>query len=341
VVGLLLVGGAAFVVVGDGEERDAPPDVAQIEGGGADDGGPATAVVRRDDLSASLQLRGSVLRRSTAITLPEQGELSTVVDPGTAVQAGQPVLHVEPPADAVTEAERRVEDARLALSSAEAPGAESDPAAVAAAELELDRAREDLATLEGTARDLVAPAAGTLIATTGGYEVQQGLAVRADVPALALLRLRSGELSGEAEVETVGGPERAACSALDVREAEGDAAASPSAGEGAAGSEAAVAGTVECGLEAGIETVAGLPAVLSVTAVLGEDVLMVPELAVGHDDDGAPFVELLDGTRQPIRLGPSDGVLRIVGGIDPGVEVRVDPDDADADADADDPGDGS
>jgi hypothetical protein len=249
-----------------------------------------------------------------------------VVAPGTVVQAGQAVLHVEPPAEAVTEAERREEDARLALSSAEGAGEDLDASAVAAARLELARAREDLATLADTARDLTTPAAGTFIATAGGYEVQQGLAVRADVPALALLRLRSGELSGEAEVETVGGPERATCSALEVREAEGAAAASPSAGaDGGEDAGAAAAGSVVCSLGDDVQTVAGLPAVLSMTAVLGEDVLVVPELAVGHDEAGAPFLELVDGSQMAVRLGPSDGVLRIVGGVDPGTEVVLSP----------------
>jgi hypothetical protein len=265
------------------------------------------------------------VRRSTSIPLPEEGELSTVVDPGTQVASGQAVLHVEPPAEQVTEAERRVEDARLELSSAEATGDEADPAALAAAELQLERAREDLAALEAAARDLVAPAAGMFVATPGGYEVQQGLAVRADVPALALLRLRSGRPSGEAQVETVGGPERAACSAVEVQEADAPASGAAASAGGSGEGGAPAAGTVVCGLDGDTETVSGLPAVISVTVVLGEDVLVVPELAVGHDEAGAPFLELVDGSQVAVRLGPSDGVLRIVGGVDPGTEVVLSP----------------
>jgi hypothetical protein len=209
-----------------------------------------------------------------------------------------------------------LEDAELVLRAARSSDAAGDSAA---AQLEVDRAEEDLEALEATARDLRAPAAGIFTPVTGGYEVRQGLAVVAPLEPLALLRVRSGELRGTAEVQTVSGSTSTECASMSFTEG-----AAPAADGGE--EDEAAAGSLVCTLGPELETVPRLPATVEVAIDLGTDVLVVPELAVGHDERGDPFLLPVGGEPTPVELGPSDGVLRVVeAGVEEGAEVELSP----------------
>jgi hypothetical protein len=165
----------------------------------------------------------------------------------------------------------------------------------------------------------MAPAAGSFTPVTGGYEVRQGLAVVAPLEPLALLRVRSGELEGAATVQTVSGSTEAACATVVVTE-------EAISGGGDEEADEPSAGSLVCELDAALETVPGLPATIQVAIDLGTDVLVVPELAVGHDEAGAAFLLPVGGEATPVELGPSDGVLRVVAdGVEEGTEVELSP----------------
>ena len=81
---------------------------------------------------------------------------------------------------------------------------------------------------------------------------------------------------------------------------------------------------MRCRFGRAVDTVDGLPAVLTIHITYGSDVLVVPELAIRYREGDAPYLLDRGGARHEVQLGPSNGILRaIVRGIDEGVEVQV------------------
>lgn len=215
-------------------------------------------------------------------------------------------------ADEVAAADAAHRQARAALDHATAHGALS----VAQANDQLARRRDDLAAAEAAATPVIASATGMLRRTSPSTaSIDVGLVVRSELLPTQLLRLRSGAATASATVETTGGKRQVPCTELTL--SDGSLVASSAMPD----DPRSVGGTLECRLSEVLDTVPGLPATIAVSVDFGTDVPVVPEIAIAFDDDGAPYVVTTSGTRVPVELGASDGVLRVVRGIDEGTEV--------------------
>lgn len=325
-VGLCLAGIAAVALDTGGDDATATATPTSPASG--QDPELEFVTVRRQALTSTLQLRAKTASGQVVLGTPEGMAITLLVDPGAPVVTGQPVARFDAPAHLLAEGQRRVEDARLALrqtqAEAAAPEASSTVAfALEQARLGADRAEADLRALRNSANVLEAPTDGVLVRLeSGALAITTGRVVQAELRPLQLLRLRSGALSGTAQIETVTGLRVVPCQEIDVTEGAGKLGAP--AEETA---DAEVAGVVSCSVGEGVETVDGLNAVLEVTVSLGEDVLVVPSSAIGHDDTGAAFIRRRAGGEvEPVAvsLGASDGVLRIVEGLEEGDEIELD-----------------
>lgn len=293
-------------------------------------GEPEFVTVRRQALRSTLQLRARTATGQVGVATPEGMATTLLVSVGSPVVAGQPVARFDPPAQSLGDAQRKAEDARLALRQALAEAGVPEASATATfaleqARLTADRAEADLRALRNSAGVVDAPSDGTLVQLpSGALSITSGRVVQAELRPLQLLRLRSGAMSGTANVETVTGLRMVPC--LGITLSEGSGGTSEAGGVGDAGAE--VAGVASCALEGDVETVDGLNATIEVEISLGEDVLVVPALAVAYDDDGSPFVlRRTDGRseRVGVSLGASDGVLRVVEGLQEGDQVQLEP----------------
>jgi biotin carboxyl carrier protein len=291
---------------------------------------PEFIAVRRQALTSTLQLRARTATGEIEVATPEGMATTMLVSAGSHVVAGQPVARFDPPAQSLADAQRKVEDGRLALrqalAEADAPeGSATATFAVEQARLATDRAEADLKVLRNSASVVEAPDDGTLVQLpSGALAVTTGRVVDAELRPLQLLRLRSGALSGTANVETVTGLRTVPCLGITLTEGQGRGDAG-----NVGGTDAEVAGVASCALEDGVETVDGLNATIEVKISLGDDVLVIPNSAVAHDDAGAALVLRRAGEqveRVTISMGASDGVLRVVGeGLDEGDEVQLEP----------------
>lgn len=301
---------------GDGDPPAAATGTDDTEGTGVISGAD-TAVVRRESLSSRLELDATTVLLETRIAGGDGAAVEVLVPDGEQVAEGEPVVRVAGDRSAVTEATRRVEDATLSLREARL-GDLSDPSqrlAVQRAELELQRARADSKVLRDTDQTIDAPFAGVVdVRPDGSVHIEAGLVVEATVDPLQALRLDSGERVGSVALETITGPRSVRCTSVDL-------VSRPGGESGDA--ETTVA---RCTPMSTVDSVAGLPTTLSVTVDLGTNVLVLPDAAISYGPDGASTVELVtEGSTEtvPVELGPSDGVLRVVEGLDEGATVMV------------------
>ncbi len=202
------------------------------------------------------------------------------------------------------------------------------PIEVADAERAVERAQQDRGRLIARRVDRRAPMDGTMRrGASGSWVVDAGRVVRADLEPLALLRVRAGFRSGTVVLETSAGKTGLPCASIEVVEPppSPSSASSPSTGEASSvGEPEASTGSLVCHVGDSVDTVDGLPAILSIHVAYGMEVLVVPELAVRYDTAGRPFVLERGGARRPVRLGASNGILRAIAeGITEGAEVVV------------------
>lgn len=177
----------------------------------------------------------------------------------------------------------------------------------------------DLAKAESSAMPVLATSAGTLRRTgpsTAAIDV--GLVVRAQLLPTQLLRLRSGTATATATVETTGGKRQIPCREVLLSDA-----SAPSPSSDSVNDLEASGGRLDCRLTEALDTVPGLSATVTVAIDFGSGVPVVPELAISFDDDGSPYVLTTAGRRIPVELGVSDGVLRVVEGVDVGTAVEL------------------
>lgn len=285
-------------------------------------------IVQRRSLQASLLLRGRTAVGTQDVVLPEGVIVTVVAEDGVRVAAGELLARHHPPAEDVLEAERTLEDRRLALRAAiaTASGSERDEGAsftVEEAQIAVARAEADLANVHARGGEVTAPADGTVErSSSGDIRLVTGHQVRADLAPLQLLRLRAGSVDGTAHVETVTGQQVVVCRGL--RLADDASAETPDATAGEP--EAGATGSITCDLGPDVETVAGLPATLDVEVLLGEDVLVVPNLTVRYDEDGTAYVVRRSAgatERVEVTLGATDGIMRIVEGLEEGDQLEL------------------
>lgn len=134
---------------------------------------------------------------------------------------------------------------------------------------------------------------------------------------LGVLRGRTGEVvapvAGVADVETVVGQRKVECQAVWLS-AKDD------------GEDAGAGSRVHCRLPDNAETVAGIPAVMTLASPKLTDVIAVPYLFVGLDAAGEDYVvNVVEGdstVERPVVVGVTDGVRRVIhSGINPGDEL--------------------
>lgn len=134
---------------------------------------------------------------------------------------------------------------------------------------------------------------------------------------LGVLRGRTGEVvapvAGVADVETVVGQRKVECQAVWLS-AKDD------------GEDAGAGSRVHCRLPDNAETVAGIPAVMTLASPKLTDVIAVPYLFVGLDAAGEDYVvNVFEGdstVERPVVVGVTDGVRRVIhSGINPGDEL--------------------
>jgi hypothetical protein len=347
-LGLAVVGAAvlaAVFVAGRGQpEGEAVDQASGSESSTAESADDEPVVVRREDLATELQLRGQTVRATREIVLPPNMSYTALTPAGTAVTAGQALVHFEPLAADVLAAERAVEDAELALDQADdivppgAPVGDEPPpvpttppttADLRLHELALSRSRADLEALLSTAGDANAPVAGVVDAVSADrVRLGTGYTVTAPLRPLQQLRLKSGTVGATANIELTTGPATVPCASVMVIDGAqpADVATAPADDDGESGDQGGseASAMFECALAPGTATVGGLPAVLAVEIVFAEQSLLVPESAIRYDGD-KPYVLRRDaaGVAQEIEitLGPSDGIQRVVTGVDEGDEI--------------------
>ena len=168
-----------------------------------------------------------------------------------------------------------------------------------------DGAASALASLRAQERGVAAPVDGTLRLADGAASIEApGIDVVATLSPIQYLRYLSLPFAGTAQVETVLGPTVVRCAALwsvPSAQASNDAAAE-----------------LHCRLPSYVETAPGLRSTITTTSRPVEHALLVPNLFIGYDEEsGRSYVEVAQGqaTRRVfIRVGPSDGVVRVVHG---------------------------
>lgn len=284
-----------------------------------------------DDATTALGLATDAEESGT--TLADQAESSA----RTALQRATDDLDelnrsTPPPAsEAVTAAKRTVEDAETALDNVLTNNdiaADSAQRAVEAAQDDVDAAADRLAELEADTTTLTAPTAGTVsFDQTMTATISGDFAIVATALPLQQLRLTSGTLTATAQIEGVNGPQTIECATITVGgAAPPQAAASDSTGiDAGAGSGADASngfGAVRCTADGSIPPIAGLQAQLRIEIQLASDALVVPDVAITYVDS-RPTVTLVDGSVVPVEVGPTDGVLRVIDGVDDGAEVLV------------------
>jgi len=131
-----------------------------------------------------------------------------------------------------------------------------------------------LGVLRGRTGEVVAPVAGVAEIDEDGRRIARtGLDVVADLSPLQTLRYEGMAFAGAADVETVVGQRKVECQAVWLS-AKDD------------GEDAGAGSRVHCRLPDNAETVAGIPAVMTLASPKLTDVIAVPYLFVGLDAAG-------------------------------------------------------
>lgn len=160
-----------------------------------------------------------------------------------------------------------------------------------------------------------APVAGNLSMDKGAPRIATpGLDLTASLSPLQALRYRGANFTGSAAVETVLGPQQAACSAIWL----------------VAGGAVKGGATVHCRLPNSLETVAGIPGVLTLVAPTQQAVIAVPGRYIGLDTSGRNYVARVgtgdEVADRPVVVGTTDGVRRVVlSGLREGDTLQVFP----------------
>lgn len=171
-----------------------------------------------------------------------------------------------------------------------------------------------LGVLRGRTGEVVAPVAGVAEIDEDGRRIARtGLDVVADLSPLQTLRYEGMAFAGAADVETVVGQRKVECQAVWLS-AKDD------------GEDAGAGSRVHCRLPDNAETVAGIPAVMTLASPKLTDVIAVPYLFVGLDAAGEDYVvNVFEGdstVERPVVVGVTDGVRRVIhSGINPGDEL--------------------
>lgn len=170
-------------------------------------------------------------------------------------------------------------------------------------------ARSQLTALTQRAGDVVAPVDGKF-AASGSRRLIQSSGLDAVVPITPLqeLRYRSFQFNGTVTLETVFGQRTARCVAVwleaGVAGAAGQAEQQPGQGQ------------LHCRIPADVESAAGLPLTVTLTARTLPGVLAIPAIYVGLDRDGKNYIVKArrggEWTDIPVVVGPSDGVVRVI-----------------------------
>lgn len=162
-------------------------------------------------------------------------------------------------------------------------------------------AQSQLHALNARRFRLVSPATGRLDRDASGYFIRSvGLDAVVLLSPLQVLRYGGFTFRGTLTVETIFGQRTARCAALWIEPAS------------ASSSQA----TLHCRIPADVETAAGLPLTVTLTAAPMKSVIAVPAIYVGLDARGLNYIvrvhtRTTDETRT-IVVGPSDGVVRVV-----------------------------
>ncbi|MFV0634277.1 hypothetical protein [Demequina sp.] len=237
-------------------------------------GDATTRTVYQRDFSLSYKLEAVTATSDGVVIVLAQGLEWEAIPEATHVTAGQTIGSTQVDSQAREQLEGAEEGVRIAAAQ--------------------------LAALESEAGAVTAPASGPLTADEAGATIAvSGVDVTVELTGIQRLRLESMAIHGTASVETVVGQRDIACAALWVEDA--------SDVDGAAG-------TLHCRLPATTQTVAGLRATLKLDSDVIEDALVVPDSALGMDDDGYTLTLMDDGDEEvvPVDVGPSDGVMRVI-----------------------------
>jgi hypothetical protein len=232
---------------------------------------------------------------------------------------------------AVTDAEFGLRDAQTAQTSAVTT---ADLAVEKATKL-IERSHAIQSASGAKAGVVLAPFAGR-VAVQADHQVRLdgAYAVDAELLPLQMLRLQSGEITATARVETVNGSHVVACTEVALLDTTNPVAAAvqsiPSAPIPSASALNAplklatpTAPMLSCTPTRALNAISGLRAELDVRIQVGVDVLVLPDAAITTTSDGGTFVTRTDGSIVPITVGSSDGILRVVSGIEEGAQVTV------------------
>lgn len=243
------------------------------------DGTPSETaiVVRRGDLTAQLQLGGTVERSTVVHLLPSELFALTDTPARGQVEQGDPVgvMSVDP---ATTEA-------------------------LATSKSDIDTAR--LVQLQSAAGKLSAPVTGLLELEPRPHITAAGNDVVVSLAPLQRLRLESDVFAAVAFVETVTGVREIGCLVTWIdRDDTTDINGEPTTS------------SLHCRLPHYVETAPGLRASLSLTGTTLSDTLLVPNLYVGYEVSADSYTVTIreDGTARtvPVTVGLTDGVMRAV-----------------------------
>lgn len=169
-----------------------------------------------------------------------------------------------------------------------------------------------LAMLREHIGEVRAPVAGRLLLGEKPGIARDGLDVVATLSPVQTLRYQGIRFSGAADVETVVGQRRVPCRAIWLTEGGGSRGGS----------------RVHCRLPDNVETVAGIPAVMTLSAPEVTGAIVVPHIYVGLDSSGSNYiVRKVEGdsvVERPVVVSVTDGVRRVIrSGVEVGDVLQV------------------
>lgn len=152
-----------------------------------------------------------------------------------------------------------------------------------------------LTVLRALEQPVTAPVAGRLKGPTGSASIEvPGVDVVVDLTPIQDLRYRSSAFRGVADIETVVGQRRVECLAVWVDQAS----------------------RLHCRLPSYIETAPGLRGQVTLASEPLAQATVVPNSAVGYDDDSDSYFVVVDqdgeSRRVLVTVGATDGVVRVV-----------------------------
>lgn len=300
--------------------------------------GPATVVVRRGSLEATVQTVGHLTPTDpVAVTAAVSGQVSLVaVSPGDQVQAGDVLatLDQQPFRDAIAHAQQQVYIAETALNSAEQQGGASpSPQQVAArltASENLKAAHQalDAADTALTNTFILAPAAGTVLSVTAakGAPVAQGTVV-AQIANLSNLSLQIDLDEVDLPHVTPGMPVSFTVDAYPGHTIDGKLASiAPSAVT--SGGSTTFQGNVSFTLPDGLELRPGMSANVSIKTAVRNNVLLIPQSAILTVGQRTFVTVVSNGHSQQreIKTGlSSGGLVEVASGLSAGERIAAQP----------------